>query len=95
MKEDDDSLLREVTLILYRHDPIGIAFPDISNENEYEPEAGTIIPRLHEASSSDEARRIIHAEFVRWFDRTTAGQEARYTAIARDVWAAWRRWSPE
>jgi len=40
-------LFDEVSSILFRHDPIGINFE--TNTDEYEPEVGTILPRLKEA----------------------------------------------
>jgi hypothetical protein len=38
-------LFEEASSILFRHDPIGIAF-DNENTDEYEAEVGTILPRL-------------------------------------------------
>ncbi len=79
-------LYDEVLEILFRHDPIRINFGD--NTDEYEPEVGTILPRLKEAHSPEELRRIIHQEFIRWFDENIAGAEEKYTHIAQEVWDA-------
>ena len=80
-------LLAEVETLLYRHDPIGIAFGD--NPDEYRPEAESVVARLPRAGSVDDVRSLVHEEFVRWFDADTAGPADRYEVIARDVWAVW------
>jgi hypothetical protein len=86
------SLYDEILGILFRHDPIGINFE--TNTDEYEPEVDTILPRLNEARSANELRRIIHEEFLHWFDcEDTAGPEANYDTIAQEVWAAYQRHS--
>ncbi|OMQ15781.1 hypothetical protein A7K94_0207120 [Modestobacter sp. VKM Ac-2676] len=82
-------LLTEVAALLHRHDPIGIAFGDDSDE--YSPEAGTIALRLPGARSVDDVRRIVHGEFVHWFDAGTAGPEETYGAIAEEIWLLLRR----
>ena len=60
---------------------IEIGAPD----DEYAPEAGTILPRLPEADSPADLRRIVREEFVRWFSEELAGEEARYEAIVREL----------
>jgi hypothetical protein len=81
-------LFDSVAVLLFRHDPIGIAF-DNENTDEYEPEAGTILPRLQECESHTEALRAVHEEFVRWFGADTAGPEERYANIASEIWRLW------
>jgi hypothetical protein len=56
--------------ILFTEDPVGINFEE--NTDEYEPEVGTIIPRLGDCRSVDDVRRIVHEEFVKWFDVVNA-----------------------
>jgi hypothetical protein len=73
--------------LLFEHDPIGINFEE--NEDEYRPEAQTILLRRAEAVTMADLTRIIHEEFVAWFGKETAGPRSRYKAIARDVWAVW------
>ncbi len=75
----------EVEALLYRHDPVGIAFGD--NPDEYSPEAGSIVPRLRDVTSVDDVRRVVHEEFVRWFDADTAGPATGYQVIAEELWA--------
>lgn len=84
-------LLNEVSAILFRHDPIGINFED--NIDEYDPEAGTILPRLRSGLSAEETTAIVHGEFVRWFERETAGSRERYSAIAAEILTAYQKWS--
>jgi hypothetical protein len=92
LKERYGSQYDEILSILFRHDPIGINFE--TNVDEYEPEVDTILPRLKEARSPDELRRIIHEEFLHWFNgEDTAGPETNYDKIAREVWAAYQRHS--
>jgi hypothetical protein len=81
-------LVDELERLLYRHDPIGIAFGD--NPDEYSPEAGTIAPRLAEAQSVEDVLRVVHEEFVRWFDDDTVGTPSRYQTIAEEIWALTR-----
>jgi hypothetical protein len=87
------ALFDEIAAILFELDPVGINFE--TNTDEYEPEVGTILPRLHSCSSAADVRRVIHEEFVYWFDSETAGPEARYQEAAERVWAAWQRNQPE
>ena len=88
-----DAVLR----ILQEHDPVGIAFA----AEEYDPEVSTILPRLGEAHSVDDCRKIVYEEFVRWFSdsdarsweerlaSTKAGPEENYQGIAEDIWSLW------
>ncbi len=82
-------LLNEVSAILFRQDPIGINFED--NTDEYDPEAGTILPRLRGGLSVEESTAIVHEEFVRWFEPETAGSRERYTAIAAEILSAYQK----
>ena len=85
------ALYDDVAALLFRHDPIGINF-DV-NTDEYEPEVGTILPRLRSCKSVDDVRRVVHQEFVRWFELSNAGPESAYTDIAGDIWNLWQRYS--
>jgi hypothetical protein len=90
LAESHGPLLAEVSAVLFRHDPIGINFED--NTDEYEAEASTILKRMGAATSPTEARRIVHEEFVRWFEPEIAGPVERYTDIASEVLAAYHQW---
>jgi hypothetical protein len=55
--------------------------------DEYDPEIGTILPRLRTASSAEEVRTMLHEEFVRWFDADPAGSAEAYDGAAQRIWA--------
>jgi hypothetical protein len=84
LRVEHADLFASVSAILFECDPIGINFDD--NTDEYDAEAGSIIPRLRECSSEHDTRRIIHEEFQKWFS-DTAGDESRYTECALKIWA--------
>jgi hypothetical protein len=84
------ALFDALSKLLFEADPIGINFD--SNTDEYEPEVGTIIPRLKHAKSEDDVRLIVHEEFCKWFDVETAGPMEAYGGIASKVWAEWQRY---
>ncbi|HET7026070.1 MAG TPA: hypothetical protein VFI28_00105 [Candidatus Limnocylindrales bacterium] len=69
--------------IAFERDPIGLNV--IDNRDEYEPEVGTILPRLRGVTDLDQATRIVHEEFVRWFTEPTAGPRDRYQLLAADI----------
>ena len=81
-------LFDEVTAVLFEADLLGINFGD--NTDEYDPEAGTIIPRLGECESAGDVRRITYEEFVRWFGAGTAGQPQQYDKVAERLWRIWQ-----
>lgn len=76
-----------LVLLFFIHDPISINFDE--NTDEYEPEVRTVLPRLPSASNTDDVTRILHEEFVRWFDRS-AGPRESYMRLATDVWRLWQ-----
>jgi hypothetical protein len=79
-----ESFVADLEAILFRHDPIGINFDD--NTDEYRPEAETIAIRLPEARDERDLVRIVHEEFVRWFDASIAGDMNRYREIVHEIW---------
>lgn len=54
--------------------------------DEYDPEIGTVLPRLRTASSVGDVQRILTEEFEAWFGVTVREIPA---ALAREVWEAW------
>ncbi len=83
-----ETTVETLAALLFRHDPIGLDFGD--NTDEYGPEAETIALRRDEVHSAQDAQRIVHEEFVRWFDADTAGPPDRYADIAGEIWHLWR-----
>jgi len=82
-------LFSEVSAILFELDPIGINFED--NTDEYDAEAGTILPRLETCRTVEDVRAVVHQEFVRWFSPEDARDEARYHEAAARIWEVWTR----
>ena len=85
----DMTTTADVTELLARHDPMGLTSAG-APADEYEPEAGTIVPRLAEAGSVDDVVDIVHAEFQTWFDGA-AGPRDRYVPVATELWEAVQR----
>lgn len=80
-------LFDAVAAILFEADPIGINFE--TNTDEYDSEVGTILPRLSEASAVEDVVRIVHEEFVRWFDLDEVGDPETHLPVATKIWEAW------
>ncbi len=87
VKRKYPNLFNDASAVLFRSDPIGINFED--NTDEYDPEVGTILPRLSCCHSPTDARKVIFEEFCKWFGPETAGDEMRYDAIAAELWRLW------
>lgn len=88
--QGEEPTVREIAAMLFREDPIGIAFgPD----DEYMPEAETIAIWLLRAKhlDFDDVRRRVHEDFVEWFGAEVAGEPARYDSVAHAVLAIWHR----
>jgi len=77
-----------VARILFDADPIDINYE--TNTDEYEPEVGTILPRLIEASTVEDVSRIVHEEFVHWFGADEADAVKNYQSVATRIWGAWQ-----
>jgi len=88
VKREYGAFFDEVSALLLAHDPIGIDFG--SNTDEYDPEAGTLLPRLSACRSPADVQRVVHEEFVHWFGADTAGAYQEYAAVSERIWSAWR-----
>lgn len=82
-------LYKEIEALLFRHDPILIALA--ANTDEYDPEVGTILPRLSACASPADVTSVVHEEFVHWFGPELAGSRDKYSQIGTEVWELWRR----
>jgi len=87
LKRQYGALFASVSDALFKADPVGINFE--TNTDEYEPEAGTIIPRLRSAASAEDVQTIVHEEFCRWFDPVNVGPREKYALVAAEIWALW------
>jgi hypothetical protein len=90
LRAEYGKLFDSVATLLFRRDPIGMIFERDTNTDEYEPEAETILPLLRSCRSVDDVLRVVHGEFVRWFDAGTAGPQERYKGIALEIWQLWQ-----
>ena len=88
LKLEYGDLFDSIKTLLFRNDPIGINFEN--NTDEYDPEARTILPRLPTCKSPADVLRVVHEEFTRWFDSSTAGPPERYDQIASEIWDLWQ-----
>ncbi len=77
----------DVSAALFEADPIGLNFED--NSDEYDPEAGTIIPRLKTTKCAEDVEIIINEEFVRWFGDEYAAKNNEYKLVSEKIWALW------
>lgn len=83
--------LREaVSEALREADPIGL-LQEGAPADEYDPEIGTILPRLRAAESAADVQRIVHQEFAAWFGEEIAGSPGGYERAAVRIWAAVRQ----
>jgi hypothetical protein len=89
VKEKYGALFQEVSAVLFSHDPIGINFE--TNTDEYDAEAGTIIPRLKECRSEADAHRVVLEEFKRWCGDVTVGKSETYLKPSQEIWQVWLR----
>ena len=81
------SLFDRLSQLLFEADPMDINYG--SNTDEYDPEVGTILPRLESARSLEDVQAIVHEEFCRWFDPETAGSQEHYAAVSQQIWSEW------
>ncbi|MDX2206488.1 MAG: hypothetical protein SFU57_02485 [Gemmatimonadales bacterium] len=95
LRREYGALYERLAALLFKDDPVGINFED--NADEYEPEVGSILPRLRTCASAADVQRVVHEEFCRWFDADTAGPFERYQTISNDIWTEIRgtRWAAE
>jgi hypothetical protein len=88
IKHKYGALFESISDALFQADPIGINFE--TNTDEYESEAGTIIPRLSSAKSADDVQSIVFEEFCHWFDPVTVGPKEKYASVSATIWEIWR-----
>lgn len=85
LKAKYSDFFAEVSSLMFKHDPVGISFSD--NTDEYDPEAGTVIPRIGLCKTAAELTDVLHEEFCRWFDAETVGPRSHYEALAQAIWS--------
>ena len=93
IKRQYGALFDEVSALLFAADPIGVNFEE--NTDEYDPEAGTIIPRLRSCDGPEAVCTVVFEEFIRWFTAEIAGPREHYLDVSTRIWAAWQRFQSE
>ncbi len=93
-------VIQAVLAVLTAHDPIGVVFEENSDEYEPEARTIALRLMIATAQVEgpaalatgfsglgllNDVRRMVHGEFVRWFDEETAGPEIKYTEVAREI----------
>lgn len=87
VKKEYGKLYDSISEILFRYDPIGINFE--TNDDEYEPEVDTILPRLKNCKSAENVLDVVFEEFQKWFDEEIAGERSNYKEISSEIWHLW------
>lgn len=85
----DPAFFHAISGAMFKHDPIGINLAD--NTDEYDAEAGTVIPRLSTCQSPEDVASVLHEEFQSWFGADTAGNLAAYRNLATEIWLIMER----
>jgi hypothetical protein len=84
VRRDHGPLLAQVAKALRETDPMALHAMG-APADEYDPEVGTIVPRLASARTLDDVERIVHEEFVHWFG-ASAGSRERFRTTATRIW---------
>ncbi|MCU7370756.1 hypothetical protein PEC18_07660 [Paucibacter sp. O1-1] len=84
VQANDPMFFAAVSKAMFERDPIGINFTD--NTDEYDAEAGTVIPRLVGCRSTEDVALVLLEEFQAWFGADTAGDLTTYRDLAADIW---------
>ncbi len=80
-------LFERVSAILFKADLMCISCE--SNTDEYDPEVGTILPRLEQAKSVRDVALIVQEEFCRWFGVEESLSVVQYQEVAEQIWKEW------
>lgn len=92
LKHEYEGLFTELSAYLFEADPMGLNYE--INPDEYEPEVGTILPRVLELDTVDEIADVMREEFNRWFGGPAIFRST-YEDLAADVLAILRRYRME
>jgi hypothetical protein len=87
LKKQYGILFESVSIALFEADPMGLNFE--SNTDEYEPEVGTILPRLAKSICVQDVEKIVYEEFCHWFSVKDAGPKETYGPVASKIWEIW------
>ena len=90
LKQEYAALFEDPSSLLYHLDPMGLNYE--INPDEYEPEVGTILPRVLELDSSEQIESVVREELDRWFGGGRAIADASYAELAEEVLAVLERY---
>jgi hypothetical protein len=83
LKSEYSALFEDLSALLYQLDPVGLNYG--INPDEYEPEVGTILPRVMELETASEIASIVREEFEVWFGSGTRVENATYEELGAEV----------
>jgi hypothetical protein len=83
LKREYTAIFGNLAAYLYDQDPMGLNYG--INPDEYEPEVGTILPRVFEAETAAEIVSVIREEFERWFGPRLPIENATYEDLADGI----------
>ncbi len=90
-KEKLKKFTESVSEILYYYDPVGLSKLGVPDD-EYDPEARTIIGRLKDVTDIRSLRWIVYEVFKDFFDKDTILPSSNkcYRYIAEEIWEVWQ-----
>ena len=82
-------LLQSISAILYDCDPICLNFE--GNDDEYDPEAISIIYELQNAKSAKDVSSIVIRQFQEWlcYDLSPYKDNPKFIRMCQGIWMAW------
>lgn len=90
LKRDYAGMFDDLAAYLYEYDPMGLNYG--INPDEYEPEVGTILPRVLDAQSAADVVVVVREEFERWFGPPLRIETATYEDLADGIFAIVERY---
>jgi hypothetical protein len=90
LKQEYTALFEDLSALLYRLDPAGVNYE--INPDEYEPEVGTILPRVKELETVEDIEKVIREELEHWVGGGVRMERATYEELAVEVLALLERY---
>jgi hypothetical protein len=83
LKREYSAAFADISTYFYKVHPMGLNLS--VNPDEYEPEVGTILPRILDAESAADIARVVRDEFERWFGPRLKIEPAVYDDLTEGV----------
>lgn len=83
LKARHEPLFRELVAYFYRMDPMQRRLG--SNRDQYEPEVGTILPRVFDLDSAGPVARVVEEEIHRWWKDGIRSEHVSYDDLATGI----------